>query len=48
MTKAQIEVITSVQPRRRWSQAETGRIVATAMEPGWRQATPSCARALMA
>jgi transposase len=34
MTKAQIEVITSVQRRRRWSQAEKERIVAAAMEPG--------------
>ena len=34
MTKAQIEAITSVQRRRRWSQAETERIVVAAMEPG--------------
>ena len=34
MTKAQVEVITSVQRRRRWSQAEKERIVAEAMEPG--------------
>ena len=34
MTKAQIEVITSVQRRRRWSRAEKERIVAAAMEPG--------------
>ena len=34
MTKAQVEVITSVQRRRRWSQAEKERIVAAAMEPG--------------
>ena len=33
MTKA-VEVITSVQRRRRWSRAEKERIVATAMEPG--------------
>jgi len=32
MTKA-IEVITSVQRRRRWSRSEKERIVATAMEP---------------
>jgi len=34
MTKAQVEVITSVQRRRRWSQAEKERIVAAAIEPG--------------
>ena len=34
MTKTQIEVITSVQRRRRWSRAEKKRIVAAAMEPG--------------
>jgi transposase len=34
MTKAEIEVITSVQRRRRWSRAEKERIVAAAMEPG--------------
>ena len=34
MTKAQVEVITSVQRRRRWSQVEKERIVAAAMEPG--------------
>ena len=34
MTKAHVEVITSVQRRRRWSQAEKERIVAAAMEPG--------------
>jgi transposase len=34
MTKAQVEVITSVQRRRRWSQAEKEQIVAAAMEPG--------------
>jgi len=33
MTKA-VEVITSVQRRRRWSRAEKERIVASAMEPG--------------
>jgi transposase len=33
MTKAPIEVITSIQRRRRWSQAEKERIVAAAMEP---------------
>ena len=33
MTK-QIEVITSVQRRRRWSRAEKERIVAAAIEPG--------------
>ena len=33
MTKA-VEVITSVQRRRRWSRAEKERIVAAAMEPG--------------
>src|SRR5258708_22123624 len=33
MTKAQVEVITSVQRRRRWSRAEKERIVAAAMEP---------------
>ena len=34
MTKAQVEVITSVQRRRRWSRAEKERIVAAAMEAG--------------
>jgi transposase len=34
MTKTQIEVITSVQRRRRWSRAEKERIVAASMEPG--------------
>ena len=33
MTKA-VEVITSVQRRRRWSRTEKERIVAAAMEPG--------------
>lgn len=33
MTKAQVEVITSVQRRRRWSRAEKERIVAAALEP---------------
>ena len=33
MTKA-VEVITSVQRRRRWSRAEKERIVAAALEPG--------------
>src|ERR1700690_4217873 len=34
MTKTQLEVITSVQRRRRWSKAEKERIVAAALEPG--------------
>src|SRR5215510_10885856 len=34
MTKTQVEVITSVQRRRRWSRAENERTVAAAMEPG--------------
>src|ERR1700747_2817691 len=34
MTKAQVEVITSVQRRRRWSRAEKERIVAATLEPG--------------
>jgi transposase len=34
MTKEQVEVITAVQRRRRWSRAEKERIVAAAMEPG--------------
>jgi len=33
MTKTQVEVITSVQPRR-WSRPEKGRIVVAALEPG--------------
>jgi len=38
MTKTQVEVITSVQRRRRWSRAEKERIVAAALEPGvWLQ-----------
>jgi len=34
MTKQQVEVITSVQRRRRWSRSEKERIVAAALEPG--------------
>lgn len=34
MTKAQVEVITSVQRRRRWSRAEKERIVGASLEPG--------------
>jgi transposase len=34
MTKTPVEVITSVQRRRRWSLAEKERIVAAAIEPG--------------
>ncbi len=34
MTKAQVEVITSVERRRRWSRAEKERIVAAAIEQG--------------
>jgi transposase len=34
MTKNQIEVITSVERRRRWSMTEKERIVAASMEPG--------------
>ena len=34
MTNATVEVITSVQRRRRWSRAEKERIVAAAIEPG--------------
>jgi transposase len=34
MTKTQVEVITSVERRRRWSRAEKERIVAEALEPG--------------
>jgi transposase len=34
MTKRQVEVITSVQRRRRWSIGEKERIVAAAVEPG--------------
>jgi transposase len=34
MTKTQVEVITSVERRRRWSRSEKERIVAAAMEPG--------------
>ena len=34
MTKTQIEVITTVERRRRWPRAEKERIVAAAMEPG--------------
>jgi len=34
MTKTQVEVITSVERRRRWSRAEKERIVAAALEPG--------------
>jgi transposase len=34
MTKTQVEVITSVQRRRRWSRAEKERLVAAALESG--------------
>ena len=34
MTKPQVEVITSVQRRRRWSREEKEQIVAAALEPG--------------
>ncbi len=34
MTKPQVEVITSMQRRRRWPRAEKERSVAAAMEPG--------------
>jgi transposase len=34
MTKTQVEVITSVQRRRRWSRGEKERLVAAALEPG--------------
>ena len=34
MSKAAIEVITSVQRRRRWSAAEKERLVAASLEPG--------------
>jgi transposase len=34
MTKTQVEVITSVQRRRRWSRSEKERIVAAAVAPG--------------
>jgi transposase len=34
MTRGQVEVIRSVQRRRRWSRAEKERIVAAALEPG--------------
>jgi transposase len=34
MTNQQVEVITSVQRRRRWSRAEKERIVSAALEPG--------------
>jgi transposase len=34
MSKAAIEVITSVQRRRRWSTAEKERLVAASLEPG--------------
>jgi transposase len=34
MTKAEVEVITSVQRRRRWPRAEKERIVAAALAPG--------------
>jgi transposase len=34
MTNAPVEVITSVQRRRRWPRAEKERIVAAALEPG--------------
>ena len=38
MTKPQVEVITSVQRRRRWPRAEKERIIAAAMVPSRRSA----------
>ncbi|MGD9920159.1 MAG: transposase, partial [Pseudorhodoplanes sp.] len=34
MTKTQVEVITSVERRRRWSRAEKELLVAASIEPG--------------
>jgi transposase len=34
MTKAEVEVITSVQRRRRWNASEKERLVAASLEPG--------------
>src|SRR5215467_476275 len=34
MSKTQVEVITSVERRRRWSSAEKERLVAASLEPG--------------
>jgi transposase len=34
MTKSQVEIITSVQRRRRWNAAEKERLVAASLEPG--------------
>jgi transposase len=34
MTMSRVEVITSVQRRRRWSRAEKERLVAATLEPG--------------
>jgi transposase-like protein len=34
VTKTQVEVITSVERRRRWSSAEKERLVAASLEPG--------------
>ena len=34
MTSGRVEVITSVERRRRWSAAEKGRLVAATLEPG--------------
>ena len=34
MAKAQVEVITSVERRRRWSSAEKERLVAASLDPG--------------
>jgi len=34
MTNGRVEVITSVQRRRRWSSAEKGQLVAASLEPG--------------
>ncbi|HEX4238558.1 MAG TPA: transposase [Xanthobacteraceae bacterium] len=36
MTNGRVEVITSVERRRRWSSAEKQRLVATSLEPGAR------------
>jgi transposase len=43
MTKTQVEVITSVQRRRRWSRSEKERIVTAAMEAGAVASEVACA-----
>lgn len=47
MTLSRVEVITSVERRRRWPQAEKERLVALALEPGLQLPRSPARRACM-